>query len=361
MIKPVTVVIKQHNQTMNRFLLIVSITLAILMLQACDSSNAGKEEQTKQKPDKIPVNIQQVEQKTIPVNLQASGNIEAWEKTYIAGQSGVRIHQIYADEGDHVQKGRLLVRMNNAQVEQARENYELAKSNLQRLDTLVKIGSISEQRYEQAESEMQTARSQLNMLQENTVLRAPFTGTVTAKHFVNGALFMPGANNPAILTLMQMQPVKLNVNISERYYSKIHKGIKVKIRADAYPDTVFDAVVHKKHPVIDKTTRTFRVEVQIPNKERLLRPGMFAKATIELGRQKGIYIPYAAITRQAGSGKRFVYVVDKSHKAVKKEIRTGLRHDDMIEVKSGISEHEALVTEGIARLEGNEPVKIINQ
>lgn len=342
---------------MQQFKLILLATIGIAIFAGCNTQSANNEDSTENAGKAVPVHVDMLDMQTMPVSLSKSGTFDPWEKVYITGQAGVRINKIYVKEDDHVKEGQILARMNTAQLEQAREQLQLARKNLKRLDTLVNIGSVSQQRFDQAQTEYENAKSQFNRLQENTILKAPFNGVVTAKHFYNGETFSPGANSPSIVTVMQLQPLKLTVNISENYYSQIQKGMKAKVTVDAVPDTQFLGTVHKKFPIIDEQTRTFTTEIRLPNKQDLLRPGMSATAEFHLRNNTSIYVPISAITKQEGTERHYAYTLSDDNWALRKRVILGEQSGHLVAVDSGVKPQETLITDGIARLSDSTKVK----
>jgi RND family efflux transporter MFP subunit len=300
-----------------------------------------------------------VEQKTLPVVLEASGNIQPWETVFISGQAGTRIENIMAEAGDAVQKGEVLVRMSDERLSQARNQMNLSQTELQRLDTLLQIGSISQQQYDQALTQYQNARSEFRSLQQNVQLTSPINGVISEKYFYEGEVYSPSAQTPSILTVVEIEPVKLVVNLTENFYSQINRGMKTEISVDNFPDRIFTGTINKKYPTIEEATRTFRVEIRIENEESLLRPGMYARVDIPLEEKSGIYIPASAILKQPATSRNYVYTV-QADTVQRKQVQTGNRIRDQILITEGLNEGESIITEGLAKVESGDSVRVMN-
>ncbi len=319
-------------------------------------TGCGQQQQEQVVTDRNPaVAILRVEQKTLPVVLEASGNIQPWETVFISGQAGTRIENIMAEAGDAVQKGEVLVRMSDERLSQARNQMNLSQTELQRLDTLLQIGSISQQQYDQ----YQNARSEFRSLQQNVQLTSPINGVISEKYFYEGEVYSPSAQTPSILTVVEIEPVKLVVNLTENFYSQINRGMKTEISVDNFPDRIFTGTINKKYPTIEEATRTFRVEIRIENEESLLRPGMYARVDIPLVEKSGIYIPASAILKQPATSRNYVYTV-QADTVQRKQVQTGNRIRDQILITEGLNEGESIITEGLAKVESGDSVRVMN-
>ena len=218
---------------------------------------------------------------------------------------------------------------------------------LQRLRALYEEGGLSKSDLDAIELSYNVTKTQVENLLENTVLRSPINGVVTARNYDAGDMY--GMSAP-IFTVEQIVPVKLLVGISESDYSKVKKGDSVTITADAIPDKTFYGKVEKIYPTIDPATRTFTVEVVVSNNYRTLRPGMFARVTVNFGSNNSVVIPDVAVVKQQGSGERFVYVLNEDGTVTYRKVVLGRRMDAEYEVLEGLSDGAKVVTGGQIRL-----------
>jgi RND family efflux transporter MFP subunit len=174
---------------------------------------------------------------------------------------------------------------------------------------------------------------------------------VTARNYDNGDMY----SGQPILTIEQLNPVKLLINISEIYYKDVVEGMPVEIELDAYPDEVFGGKVSIVYPTVDQTTHTFPVEVTVPNSNQRVRPGMFARATINFEEIERVMIPDMAIVKQVGAGDRYVYIY-KDGKVTYSKIELGKHMGDRYEVKSGVEPNAQVVVAGMSRLSNGKEV-----
>lgn len=339
-----------------RIVSMLTTAASLLYMQCGDPQPANLPEED----PGIAVNVETISRETLPVRLELRGNIRPWEQVLITGANGTRINKIYAETGDAVRKGQRLVQMNNAQLAQAEAQLQLTRRQKERLDTLLQIGSISQQQFDQAETEYENALSAYNSLREDIELTSPINGVVTEKYFLEGEAFLPSPESPAILEVMQLDPVKVVVNIAENYYGRIEQGMTARISVDNYPDTTFEGVIYKKYPTINEASRTFQTEIEISNDRLLLRPGMFARVMIDVTERQGLYIPYSAIIQQPGTSNQYVFII-QNDSARRVSIQTGVRVEDRILAESGLSEGQKLVTEGMSKLENGDRVRIIEE
>lgn len=331
--------------------------LILVSLGACGGETEIETEATREN-ESVPVNVMHTNIETLPRMITYSGSLEAWETAFISGQSGVRIDRIHVNEGDFVKEGQLLATMNATQFTQAQLQVDMARREIQRIDTLVKIGSVSGQQMDQARNELENAENNLQNLLENTELRAPFGGVITGRYFSRGEMFAQTADKPAILTLMQIDPIKLTVQVAEQNYMDIQEGIEAEVLVDIFPGQRFSGKVYKKHPQIDTGTRTFEVEVSMPNPKMIFKPGMFARVNINLGSTTGIFVPSYAVLSQPGTSQNHVFVV-KGNQVSRLTVEVGTRYEDLIKVEEGLDENERLVVEGMQRLVDGSTVRII--
>ncbi len=185
-------------------------------------------------------------------------------------------------------------------------------------------------------------------------LKAPFSGIVTGKYFEDGEMYSgtptTTSGRSAVVTVMQVNPLKVNVGISEQYYPLIKKGMKAEITADVYSDEKFTGTVFRIAPTINPATRSFIAEVEVPNRNDLLKPGMFVRVSMDLGEVETFVVPASTVLLQEGTNIRYVFV-DENSIAKRIEVILGKRFDDKLEIISdNLKEGDKLVSEGQSRL-----------
>lgn len=327
----------------------IIIALGLVLFSACNSSgNTVVEEK------ELPV-VKVVEAKEEMVNQVAeyTGNIEPFVKNNISSSVAQRIEKIYVEVGSYVKKGQLLVQMENINYANARIQLENIKTDLSRTEALYKAGGISQQQYDQLKTQVKIAEENISNLDRNTKLLSPINGVVTARNFDNGDL----AVGQPILTVMQLQPVKIMVAVSEEFYPVVKNGTPVEITLDVYNGKKYSGKVSLVYPTIDPTTRTFQTQVSIPNQSMEVRPGMFARAKVELGAKKRVVVPDKAVIKQQGTNDKYVFILEgDTVKYVK--IEMGRRVGTNYEIISGIEAGQKVVVAGMNSLIDNAKVKV---
>lgn len=317
------------------------------VMTSCGSAAEADEGESTPQVKTSTVQLEKVEQLAT-----FAGNIEPFEKAYIASAQPVRIGRILKEVGDYVRAGDMLVQMDDANYRQSAVQLENLRKEYARLDTLYSVGSISEQQLDQLKAQLDVAKTSHANLGENTGLRSPISGVVTGRFYEDGEMFgmNPVADGrSAILTVEVIDPVKVVVHVGEQYFTRVDEDLNVTLRIDSQPDTVFQGTVHLKYPTVDPNTRTFQLELKFPNKEGLIRPGMFGRVTLGFGEQQRVVIPDLALIRQAGINERFVFVVENG-KAVRKVVEPGRLIGSQFEIISGLQPGEEVVVAGQSRL-----------
>jgi len=338
---------------------LMTVGALIAILAACSPSEKEKKSEEAEITAK-PVKVISLKKDSINKTLEYTANITAFEEVNYAPAQPGRIQKIFVDAGDHVRKGQLLVKMDKTQLTQALSQLENARTTFERMDTLYKLNSISKQQYDQAKTQYEVAASNLEYLEKNTTLTSPFNGIVTAKYFEGGEVYSGTPNTQAgkaaIITLMQINPLKAIVSIPENYFPHIKTGMSTTITTDIYPGKSFSGNIYKIHPTIDPSTRSFKVEIKIDNPGEKLRPGMFARVILKLGQKETLMAPAIATLKQEGTNNRFVFI-NKNGIAHKIEVKIGKRLNDQVELISDeLSEGQELIVTGQVNLMHNDTV-----
>lgn len=338
-----------------------SITLAlgvasIFLLASCGGKKSEKDIDEVKK-----VRVETLKQMKVNQQVVYAGTVEPFEQAFISSSAPVRINKIYKEVGDMVRRGDLLVQMDASNFRQAKAQLDNLEKEYNRLDTLFKVGSISQQQLDQMATQLDVARTSFQNLNENTQLRSPINGVVTGRYFEDGEMFSmspTAAGRAAILTIMDINPVKVIINVPGDYFVMVNKDIKVSLELDVYKNQTFDGSLHIKYPTIDPATRTFSVELKFPNPDLALRPGMFGRVTMVLGDADRVMVPDRAVLRQTGVNERYVFVVE-NNKAVRKPVQTGRLVGNELEVLNGLNAGEKVVVAGTAGLLEGMDVEVV--
>jgi RND family efflux transporter MFP subunit len=310
-----------------------------------------------------PVKVMALDYQETAVEQNVTATIEAFEETYLSPALQGRIRSVKVEVNDHVRKGQLLVEMDRTQLDQTRLQYETLKTDLERMDTLLQYGSVTQQAYDQLKSQVETTEMVLKNLEENTLLRAPYAGVITGKYYNDGELFSPTPNTPAgkaaLISMVQLNQVKVLINLSERYLPLVKPGMTARVTTEVYPGETFEGKVFRIHPTISAATRTFVTEIQIPNRHLKLVPGMFARVGLKLGETEALIVPSISVLQQSGTNERYV-MLHSEGKAQRVTVQILGRHDDQLEIASSVIKGgEQLIYAGQSNLEDGDPVEIV--
>jgi RND family efflux transporter MFP subunit len=342
---------------MKTILWIMLIAGAVVLAAGCGSNNAKKADaQPEAVVETAPsVAVAQVTKRDVPQDATYTSTVQAYVKNNIVPQAGGRITKINVEIGDFVKSGQVLAEIDKAQLQQAQLSLHNQEVELARLKSLYEAGGLSKSDLDAIELQYNVTKTQVENLLENTVLRSPVNGVITARNYDVGDMCSAAA---PIFTVEQIVPVKLLVAISESDYSKVKKGDSVEIKADAIPDKTFYGKINRIYPTIDPATRTFTVEVVVDNNYKTLRPGMFVRATVTFGTNNSVVIPDVAVVKQQGSGERFVYILNQDGTVTYQKVVLGRRMGSEYEVLEGIEDGATIVTGGQIRLKDGIKVSV---
>ena len=302
------------------------------------------------------VEITEAQTKSVPQESVYSSTIEAYAVNNIMPQSAGRIRKISVEVGDYVSKGQILAEMDRLQMQQLELQVRNDEAEFKRLQTLYQQGGVAQSDYEAAELNYKVRKTNYENVKENTILRSPITGYVTARNFDQGDMFSMSA---PIFTVQQVCPVKMLVGISESEYTKIKKGDGVKLTVDALPGRTFNGRVERLYPTIDAATHTFKAEVLVPNSDRALRPGMYARVTVDFGSLSHVVVPDNAVVRMEGTGQRFVYILNDDSTVSYVPVTLGRHLGQTYEILEGLQDGQKVVTKGQTTLKDGIKVNVL--
>ena len=328
--------------------------MAVVLLTAC--GNKTKETTTNSAQATAPVvSVVKATAEDVDITNTFTSNIEPYTVNNIVSQSAGRIVSINAEVGDKVHKGQLLAKMDDVNLAKTRLQYVNDSTELGRLTELYKIGALSQADYDLAKLSLEITKKTYNNLLENTYLRSPINGVVTARNYDQGDMY---AMTQPIFVVEQITPVKMLINLSESLFTQVHQGMEFNIEVEAYPNEVFKGKVNLIYPTVNAATHTFTVEVVSQNTDQRLRPGMFARVIASFGINHHIVVPDVAVVKQQGSGEHFIYVLNADNTVTYTKVELGRRLGNRYEIVSGINEGDLIVTEGQARLKNGTTVTV---
>lgn len=329
------------------------IGAAVVMMTACgqktDTTTQVAAENPKVTVEKV--NAEYVSQLAVyPTTIQAD------IMNNIAPQSAARISKINVEVGDHVRAGQTLALMDAINLEKTR--LQMINDSLEygRIKELYEIGATSQSDFEAISLKYDVTRKTYINLLDNTILKSPISGIVTARNYDEGDMY---AMAQPLFVVQDITPVKLVINVSESKYFQIKKGMEVDITTEAFGERVFKGAVDLIHPTIDAKTHTFPVEIKFENDDEVLRPGMFARVTVNYGDNFRTVIPDKAVLKQVGSGEQYVYILEADGTVKFTTVVLGRRMNDRYEIISGVEDGATVVTTGQTRLRNGVKVDVV--
>lgn len=323
----------------------------LIGLNSCGKQQTEKDKQTTSKVTEV--TVETVQQETVQATESFSANLEAYVKNNISPQSPNRISHISVEVGQQVAQGQLLVTLNQEALTQTKLQLENRKAEYERLKKLYEVGGISKRDWEAQQTALEVNQSAYRNLSQNTMLRSPISGIVTARNYDDGDMVSPAL---PILVVQKIAPLKMKVSVSENFFSRFKKGNSVEVSLDIFPEETFNGKVALTYPTIDPRTRTFDAEVELPNKDKRLHPGMFARAKVDLGTEEVCLVPDLAVQTLPGTNDRYVFVVKGQH-VEQRSIELGKRYGNKFNVLKGLEAGEIVVTSGFTGLRDGDEVK----
>ena len=338
-----------------RTLLVGGVCSASVACSSKKSADAAAEQVVEVKKPNVTtavVHIEDVDQQSV-----FTGNVEGYTVNNIAPQQPRRITRLLVDVGDRVAAGQKVAELDNAALAQAKAQYENTKANYERSNELYQFGGESKANWEAMKTSYEVAKFTYENLLENTTLVSPISGVVTARNYDVGDM----CGGQPIFVVQKINPVKIMISVSESLYSYIKKGMAVTVEFDALPEQQFSAKVSRITPSIDASTRTFPVELVLANDKELVKPGMYARVTMNYGTRQNVVVPDVAVVKQLGSGNRYVYVYKQDGTVAYQKVEIGRRMGDKFEILSGVADGDVVVTSGHIALKDGIAVEVVNE
>ena len=320
---------------------------ATAMMTACGSKDTKTTTEQPQAQVAPVVSVVTAQAEDVEITNTFTSNIEPFAVNNIVSQTAGRIVSIRAEVGDKVRKGQLLATMDDVNLAKTRMQYVNDSTELARLTELYNIGAVAQADYDMAKLALNITKKTYYNLAENTYLRSPINGVVTARNYDKGDMY---SMTQPIFVVQQIQPVKMLINVSESLFTDINKDMDFEVTVESYPGETFQGKVNLIYPTISATTHTFPVEVICQNNDQKLRPGMFARVTANFGTNHHVVVPDVAVVKQQGSGEHFIFVLQPDNTVKYQLVEVGKRLGNRYEIISGINEGDKIVTEGQIRL-----------
>jgi len=307
----------------------------------------------------LPVSVYIVTPGGLTDRIVATGTVMANEEVLLSAEVAGRITSINFKEGTVVSKGTVLVTINDAelvaQLEKNAYNQKLAEERELRSRSLLQKEAISQEEYDRALTDLNTVKAEASLIRaqlQKAKVVAPFTGTIGLRQVSEGAFVTPGQR---IATLTQVQPIKIEFSIPERFAASVTRNSKVNFTIEGSGKN-YEASVYAVEPSINPTTRSVSVRAVYPNKNLELRPGSYARIEFELNHmQNALQVPAQSVIPQLGGYHVYVY---RNGVADQAAINVGIRTAEMVQVVEGLKEGDTVITSGILQLRKGLPVEV---
>ena len=353
---------------------VLPVTCLSLLLLSCSGQVTSE---TSEGVKKIPVKAVKAARGRITSYLQVSGTTQAFQQAKVGSKAEGVIKEIRADEGIAVKKGDVLLRLApedftlgidqaRATLQQAEYDFEQQSNDWKRIAALYNRRVVAKSRYDSMQasysisrSRVEECRAALGLAQqkyEDSVVRAPFDGVITKKMMHEGEVSSLWAYKWEALEIMDLSSIKLECDISEKLKASLREGMDAEIKIDAYPGDTFTGRITTVNPLVEPGQRTFRIKIVIPNTDRKLTAGMFARVSIALNRKENVLVIPGNEILERPDG-HFIFVV-KDGTAEQRQVTLGDREENRAEIKDGLKEGELVVTEGSNRLQNGYTVDI---
>jgi membrane fusion protein (multidrug efflux system) len=300
-----------------------------------------------------------VSQQNISEKIEVPGSLLPAEQTQIKSEVNGRIVQLNIQEGSFVSKGALLVKLFDGdlqtQLKKLEVQLQIAKKTQERQGELLKISGISQQEYDLVELNVQTLNVDIEATKiaiAKTEIRAPYAGQVGLRSVSLGTYIAPA---DVITTLRQVNELKLEFSIPEKYAKEIKKGDKVSFRVDGGSVT-HQAVVIATENSVEQSTRTLRVKALVKNNHPELVPGIFARVNLQLGEDDhALLVPTQSVIPNARNKQ---VILLKKDSAVFTVVETGIRDSAFVQIVSGLKAGDTVITSGLMVIRPNAKVKV---
>lgn len=306
---------------------------------------------------KLSVNAVQIGHESIQDRIFTSGSIRANEEVQLSAEASGIITGVYFQEGSQVDKGDLLVKINDSELQAEKRRAEfrlnLAEQREERQERLLERGGISQEDYDATLNELNVIRAELDLIKariEQTEIRAPFAGAVGLKYVSEGSYISP---NSRIASLHSLNPVKIDFSIPERYMARVAVGDHINFTVQGV-DSTFSGEVYAIEPRITRETRTMQLRAMSENKKQLLYPGAFANITLILETiDDALMVPTISLIPELNTQKLFIVrngVVEEAR------VQTGIRTSNKVQITGGIARGDTVLTTGL--LQANPGIEV---
>lgn len=336
-----------------------AMSLLALLLAACSDNTPGS---AGGPGAPLPVLTQSVTRTDWVDRIQALGTTRANESVTLTAKTAETVSRVNFSDGQTVAAGDVLVELTDrtevAQLKEAQAAFVESEKQYERLRGLVKQGTVTQSQVDQQLAARDSARARTEAIRvrlSDRVVTAPFAGVLGFRMVSPGTLVQPGT---VITTLDDIRIIKLDFSIPETFLAALAVGQRIEATSTAYPDQTFEGVVTSLDSRVDPISRAIMVRAEIPNAERLLKPGMLL--SVEVLNRPRVSLTVPEISLSALRERAFVYRVGDDMTAHEVEVRIGARRSGEVEILDGLNEGDRVVTDGLVRMRDGARVGIVS-
>jgi membrane fusion protein (multidrug efflux system) len=341
--------------------LLCSVLFALLIFASCNSGKNDPQAATGRSRQAGPISVDGfvVKKSSVSETILVPGSLLPFEETAIRPEVGGRIVELNIKEGTIVQKGTLLVKLFDAdlqaQLKKLKVQLKIAEKTEERNRELLKISGISQQEYDLSSLNVDNLKADIETTEiaiSKTEIRAPYTGKVGLRNLSLGAFAAPA---DVLTTIRQVDKLKLEFAVPEKYAREIGPGYVVKFRVDGGQKD-HNAVVLATESSVDQNTRTLKLRAVVNGDNTELVPGIFAKVNLQLGKDtSALLVPTQAVVPTARNKQVYLLRKDSVQFTV---VETGIRDSAFVQVLKGLQAGDTVITTGLMAVRPNAKVKI---
>lgn len=345
---------------MNKLWTMLVFVGATVLAAGCSHDATDAQATAHEAAEPIAVTTQPASIAKVERSVSLVGAFFANEEVAIAAQIEARVASFEHDMGDHVEQGEVLVHLDDADLQASLREMQArlakARADNARAQVLSQQGIMAAEEAEKMRTEAVVLEAQLDVLKvkiDRTVIRAPFKGVIADRQTSVGAIVKVGQT---LYKLVQDDPLKFRTPVPERFAGFLQLGQPIRVTVDAYRDRVFEGKITRINPTSETANRSITIEALVPNADRQLRPGFFAKGDLVYDPHGDVVVvPEKALTTFAGVTKLYVIANGKAEERV---VRTGVAVDAQREIADGVQKGELVAVSNLDKLEQGAPVTV---
>jgi membrane fusion protein (multidrug efflux system) len=332
----------------------VCCLIAMAGMGGCRMPQQKKKVQLSADPIRLNVTAVQAVRRTLEKERKVLGFLAAYRETDLGPLAPGRVKSLPVKIGDFVPEGQVVARMDDVQWSATDAQFSQVKAQYDRTKNLYESSAMPKVQFEAIEAQYKAMKRQMENLDENTVIKAPFSGVVTGKACEEGELYTPMGRG--LVHLIQLSPLKIDLDLDEATVQFVRKGMPVRLTVDQAPEgSEVTGTVEWVNPQANAMNKTFSARVIVRNDKRTLKPGYFAAVHIVLDKKENVLaVPREALVEGG------VFEVTAGGIARFRKVTVGWTADDFVEIVSGIDENAMVVVTGNKALPDSARVNVVN-